>query len=106
MKEISTLWATSALKRMTLAVVFLSAVFLAQANTITIAANTNWSAITTGSGPGGQPGTGDAITITGGTLTVNVAAATCGSISFTGGTLSIPSPNVLTVSNSSLSGAV
>src|SRR5882757_7588741 len=61
---------------------------------ITIAANTNWSAINTGSGAGGQPNNSDTITISGATtLTVDVAngvvsAITIGSANTAGATLS------------------
>jgi hypothetical protein len=49
--------------------------------TITIGSNTNWSAITTGSGIGGLPSSSDIIIINNGkTLTVNSATAVCASI--------------------------
>src|ERR1051326_414391 len=67
-----------------------------QAATITIGANQNWSAITTGSGPGGQPDSTDAINITAGTLTVDVTAGACASITFSGSTAA-----TLTFANSS-----
>ena len=70
-----------------------------QAAAITISANTNWSAIVTGSGPLGQPNSTDTITITNGaTLTVNVTNGTCASIqigttaSSNTGTLSFSGP--------------
>ena len=53
----------------------------AQAATISITSNTNWSAISTGSGPGGQPNSSDTIRIyNAATLTVNVTNGTVGSI--------------------------
>ena len=56
-----------------------------QAATVTISANTNWSAITTGSGPGGLPSTADAVIVRGNsTLTVNVTNAVCLSIQIGG----------------------
>ena len=49
--------------------------------TILITANTNWNAITTGTGPGGLPSSIDVIVIKNGrTLTVNVSDAVCASI--------------------------
>ncbi len=48
------------------------------ANTITISANTNWSAITSGSGSAGIPSSSDNISIdNGATLTVDVTNAVC-----------------------------
>ncbi len=51
-------------------------------NAIVIITDTNWSAITTGSGAGGQPSALDTITVTNGStdLTVNVSNAVVGSI--------------------------
>ena len=52
---------------------------------ISITANTNWSAITTGSGTGGAPTASDTITISNNaTLTVNVSTAVASSITITG----------------------
>ena len=49
--------------------------------TIVITSSVNWSAITIGSGPGGQPSAGDTITVyDGATITVDVASAVCASI--------------------------
>ena len=54
--------------------------FFTDAN-IPITTNTLWSAITTGSGPGGRPNASDAITVrNGATLTVDVPNAVCGSL--------------------------
>ena len=48
--------------------------------TVTITANTNWSAITTGTG-GGQPTSADAVIVkNGATLTVDVSTGVCASI--------------------------
>src|SRR5438874_13041509 len=55
-----------------------------QGAAITISASQNWSAITTGSGPGGQPDATDAITVSAATLTVDVTDAACGSVTVTG----------------------
>ena len=68
--------------RLTLcAALFLSITGTARAAAITVNSSENWSAITTGSGPGGQPSATDTITITtGATLTVNVANGVCASI--------------------------
>lgn len=71
---------------------------------ITIAASTNWSAINTGSGPGGQPSAADTITISGNTiLTVNVANGVCasmtiGSANTSGATLAFNANSKVTVS--------
>ncbi|HET7670914.1 MAG TPA: DUF6701 domain-containing protein [Burkholderiales bacterium] len=75
---------------------------------ITITANTNWSAIATGTGPGGQPGAGDTILVKNGrTLTVNVATAVVGAITLGGGnpsggqgTLSFNAGSALTLTSS------
>jgi large repetitive protein len=57
------------------------------AATITVTANTNWSALTGGSGPGGLPNSSDIVQInSGATLTVNVTDAVCSSITIGGGT--------------------
>lgn len=54
--------------------------------TITITANTNWSAITTGSGAGGQPNANDVIVVKNNrTLTVDVANGIAGQITLGGG---------------------
>ena len=64
----------------TLLMFFVGANSLRAAN-ITIMTSTNWSAITSGSGTGGLPGTGDAIIVQrGATLTVNVTDGVCASI--------------------------
>jgi hypothetical protein len=67
-----------------LAVVFLVMLILvpaALASNIIITSNTNWSAITNGSGTGGQPGPSDSIYIrSNATLTVNVTNGVCRSI--------------------------
>src|SRR6266498_2716804 len=56
-----------------------------QAASLTITASQNWSAITTGSGAGGQPDSSDAITVqNGATLTNDVTTATCASIQLGG----------------------
>src|SRR5688572_21328851 len=53
----------------------------ASAVAITISANTLWSAIATGSGPGGQPSAADTITINSGiVLTVDVSNGVCASM--------------------------
>src|SRR5437879_4707678 len=52
---------------------------------ITITVNTNWSAINTGTGAGGQPSTGDTILVkNGATLTVDVANGQVGTITLGG----------------------
>ncbi len=49
--------------------------------TITVGTSENWSAITTGSGTGGQPAPTDSIIVSNtATLTVNLATAQCASI--------------------------
>ena len=59
---------------------------------IVIASNTNWSSITTGSGPGGQPTANDTIVINSGiTLTVDVSAVA--------GAVTVNSTGTLAVSN-------
>src|SRR5438046_2860117 len=55
-----------------------------QGAAITISASQNWSAINTGSGPGGQPDATDAITVSAVTLTVDVIDGACASITLTG----------------------
>src|ERR1051326_8362162 len=55
-----------------------------QAAAITISTSQNWSAITNGSGPGGQPDSTDSITVNGVTLTVDVTAGACASITLSG----------------------
>src|SRR5437016_5797567 len=87
---------------------FLFGMLLAASNAgavlITIAANTNWSAINTGSGLGGQPNNSDTITITGATTqTVDVAngvvsAIIIGSANTAGATLSFNAGSQVTVS--------
>ena len=72
------------------------------ANAITIYSSQNWSAITTGSGSGGQPSSTDTITInSGATLIVNIPNAVCASITFnapsSSGGLNISGTNTLTV---------
>src|SRR6266542_4727096 len=55
------------------------------AASLTITASQNWSAITTGSGAGGQPDSTDAITVqNGATLTVDVTTGACASIQLGG----------------------
>jgi hypothetical protein len=75
------------------------------ANNITISVNKNWSTINTGSGPGGQPNSSDAVTVSAGaTLTVDVANASCASVQLGvadfgfGGTLTFNANSLLTVS--------
>lgn len=49
--------------------------------TITVTANTNWSALTGGGGPGGLPNSSDAVIVqNGATLTVNVTGAVCNTL--------------------------
>ena len=72
------------------------------ANTITIYSSENWTAITTGSGSGGQPSSTDTITInSGATLIVNSPTAVCASITFnaptSSGGINISGTNTLTV---------
>src|SRR5262245_38555463 len=56
-----------------------------RAASLTISTSQNWSAITTGSGAGGQPDSTDAITVQGGaTLTVDVTNGVCASIQLGG----------------------
>lgn len=78
-----------------------------------ITTNTLWSAITTGTGPGGQPGSADNITVRGNvTLTVNVANAVCNNLNIGSGgannTTSIllfNNGSALTVVNFNINGA-
>lgn len=76
----------------------------AQAASITINSNRNWSTVGGGSGPGGRPSAADTLTISNGaTLTVDVNNAAIGSIQIAGtnnGTLSFNNNSVLTVSGS------
>src|SRR5213596_1973887 len=56
-----------------------------RAASLTITASQNWSAITTGSGAGGQPDSSDSITVqNGATLTVDVTTGACASIQLGG----------------------
>ncbi|HLL44208.1 MAG TPA: hypothetical protein VK369_13760, partial [Segetibacter sp.] len=65
--------------------------------TITITSNTNWSAINTGSGPSGQPSSGDAIVVrNGATLTVDVANGACLNVSLGIGVIAFPGNGTLT----------
>ena len=51
------------------------------ASSSSVTANTNWSSLTGGSGPGGLPNSSDSITVSNGAvLTVNVTNAVCGAI--------------------------
>jgi len=73
-----------------------------QAATVTISSNTNWNAITSGSGTAGQPNsTDDVVIASGAILTVNVPTATCASLTVNAASVangvSIASPNSLTV---------
>lgn len=76
----------------------------ARAVLITISSDTLWSAITTGSGTGGQPNNNDTITVNNGaTLTVNVAStsnATVGAIQLGGTTKNSGNGTLLFNSNS------
>src|SRR5512132_1391956 len=73
--------------RIALGCLLVSAMHAGLAATITITANTNWSAIKTGTGTAGQPGTGDTIIVkNGATLTVNVTNGQVGAITLGGGT--------------------
>ena len=82
---------------------------------ITITSNTNWSAITTGSGPGGQPNSTDQVRIgNNAILTVNVTNAQAGLVSVGigmgmgngNGTLAFNSGSILTISPATLSGDI
>jgi hypothetical protein len=74
---------------------------VALARNITITSNTNWSAITNGSGTGGQPGPSDSIYVRSNrTLTVNVTNGVCRAIQL-GSTFSSTSTGTLTFSAAS-----
>jgi MSHA biogenesis protein MshQ len=82
---------------------------------ITIAANTNWSAITTGSGPGGQPSSADNITVNA-TLTANVTNGTCatlalgntanGTLTFSAATSNVTVSSTVTLGNGGRTGSI
>src|ERR1043166_6112206 len=67
-----------------IAAVFSLGVLSVQGAAISISTSQNWSAITSGSGPGGQPDSTDTITVNGTTLTVDVTSGACASILLTG----------------------
>ena len=75
------------LSKMIVVLVMLLFTSFAKAVTINITANTSWSAISTGSGSGGQPNASDDIIVNGNnvTLTVNVATGVCKSITLGAG---------------------
>ena len=69
------------------AVLFLAISGTADANTVTVSTSMNWSALTSGSGAGGQPNASDSVIVNNNaTLTVDAASETCGDLQLGGST--------------------